>query len=73
MSKSFVTPWTADLQAPLSMGFPRQEYSSRLPFPSPGVLPNPGIKPLSVALAGGLFTTESPVLTCLKLFSVLFY
>ena len=39
-----VTPWTAARQAPLSMGFSRQEYWSGLPFPSPGDLPNPGIK-----------------------------
>ena len=47
-------------QAPLSMGFSRQEYWSGLPFPSPGDLPNPGIKPRSPALAGGFFTTEPP-------------
>ena len=41
----FVTPWTVAHQAPLSMGFSRQEYWSRLPFPSPGDLPNPGIEP----------------------------
>ena len=40
------------------MGFPRQEYWSGLPFPTPGDFPNPGIKPTSLALAGGLFTTE---------------
>ena len=45
-------------QAPLSMGFSRQEYWSRLPFPSPGDLPNPGIKPTFLALAGRFFTTE---------------
>ena len=48
-------------QAPLSMGFPRQEYWRRLPFPSPGVLPDPGIEPgspVSPALAGGFPTTE---------------
>ena len=39
------------------MGFPRQEYWNRLPFPSPGDLPGPGIKPVSPALAGGFFTT----------------
>ena len=52
------TPWTVALQAPLSMGFSRQEYWSGLPFPSPGDLPNPGIKPaspVSPALAGGFF------------------
>ena len=51
------------LQAPLSMGFPRQEYWSGLPFPSPGDLPNPGIKPVSPAspiLAGKFFTTKPP-------------
>ena len=40
----FVTPWTAACQAPLSMGFPRQEYWSGLPIPSPADLPDPGIK-----------------------------
>ena len=43
----FATPWTVARQAPLSMGFPRQEYWSGLPFPSPGDLPNPRIKPSS--------------------------
>ena len=42
------------------MGFPRQESWSGLPFPSPGDLPDPGIKPASPALAGGFFTTELP-------------
>ena len=46
----FATPWTVSYQVPLSMGFSRQEYWSGLPFPSPGNLPNPGIKPLSPAL-----------------------
>ena len=40
----FVTPWTVAYQAPLSMGFSRQEYWSGLPFPSPGDLPDPGIE-----------------------------
>ena len=44
-----VTPWTVAHQAPLSMGFSRQEYWSRLPFPSPGDLLHPGIKPMSPA------------------------
>ena len=44
MSDSFATPWTAAHQAPLSMEFSRQEYWSRLPFPSPGDLPDPRIK-----------------------------
>ena len=59
----FVTPWTAAYQAPLSMGFPRQEYCSGLLFPSPGDLPNTGIKPASPALASVFFTTE-PALLC---------
>ena len=46
------------LQAPLSMGFPRQEYWSGLPFPPPGDLPHPGVEPTSPALAGGFFTAE---------------
>ena len=41
----FVTPWTVDCHAPLFMGLPRHEYWSRLPFPSPGDLLDPGIKP----------------------------
>jgi len=45
-----VNPWTIALQAPLAMGFPRQEYWSGLPFPSLGDLPDPGIKPTSPAL-----------------------
>ena len=44
-----VTPWTAAYQAPLSIEYPRQEYCSDLPFPSPGDLPKPGIKPASPA------------------------
>ena len=48
MSRLFVTPWTAAHQAPLSMGFSRQEYWSGLPLPSPGDLPDPGIKPVSL-------------------------
>ena len=46
----FPTPWTVACQAPLSIGFSRQEYWSGLPFPSPGDLPNPGIEPESPAL-----------------------
>ena len=59
----FATPWTIVLQAPLSMGFPRQEYRSRLPFPPPRDLSDPRIEtasPVSSALAGGFFTTEPP-------------
>ena len=54
----FLTQWTKALQAPLSMAFSRQEYWSRLPFPSPRDLPNPGIKPTSLVppvLAGEFF------------------
>ena len=57
---TLVTPWTAACQTPLSLGFSRQECWSVLPFPSPGDLPNPGIKPISPALAGKFFTTEPP-------------
>ena len=54
----FVTPWTRARQAPLSMGFPRQEYWNGLPFPPPRDLPNSGTEPMSPALAGEFFTTE---------------
>ena len=61
--------WTVAHQAPLSMGFFRQEYWSGLPFPSPGDLPDPGMEPTSLmspALADGFFTTsatwEAPVI-----------
>ena len=60
MSESFATAWSVVHQAPLSLGFPRQEYCSGLPFPPPGDLPDPGIEPVSPALAGGFFTTETP-------------
>ena len=55
ISNSFGTLWTVAHQAPLSMGFFRQKYWSVLPFPPPGGLRNPGIKPVSPALAGGFF------------------
>ena len=55
-----VTPWIIARQAPLSMGFSRLEYWHWLPFPAPGDLPNPGIEPMSSALAGGFFTPEPP-------------
>ena len=54
----FCDLWTIARQGPLSMGFPRQEYWSGLPFTTPGDLPNPGIKPTSPAFAGRFFTTE---------------
>ena len=56
----FTTPWTVAHQAPLSIGFSRQAYRTRLPFPTPGDLSDPGIKPESPALAGRFFTTEPP-------------
>ena len=62
MSHDSAAPWTA----PLSMGFPRQEYWSGLPFPSPGHLPDPGIKPAFPALAGKFFTNEPPGVTLIK-------
>ena len=57
----FAIPWTVAHQAPLSMEFSRQEHWSGLPRPSPGGLPNPGIKPMSLTspvLASGFFTTS---------------
>ena len=56
----FATPWTVACQAPLSMGFSRQEHWSRLPFPSPGDLPDPGIEPGSPTLEAGALTSEPP-------------
>ena len=56
----FATPWTVAHQAPLSMGFSRQECWSGLPFPSPGDLPNPGIEPRSPALQADTLTSEPP-------------
>ena len=50
-------PQTVACQAPLPMGFSRQEYWSGLPFPPPGDLPNPGIEPVSPVLEGRFFTT----------------
>ena len=61
MSNS-ATPWTVACQAPLSMGFSRQEHWSGLPCPPPGDLPNAGTEPtslLSLVFAGGFFTTSA--------------
>ena len=59
-----MTPWTVARQAPLSMGFSRQEYWRGLPFPSPGDLPGPGIELVSSihvsCTAGGFVTSEPP-------------
>ena len=54
------TPWTVAYQAPLSMGFSRQEYWSGLPFPSPGDLPDPGIESRSPALQADALPSELP-------------
>ena len=59
----FATSWTVACQGPLSMGFPKQEYWSRLPTPTPGDLPDLQIEPespTSSALEGSFFTTEPP-------------
>ena len=56
----FATPWTVAHQVPLSLEFPRQEYWSKLPFPSPGDLPDPGIELMSPALADGFYNIEPP-------------
>ena len=80
MSDSSMILWTVALQAPLSMGFPWQEYWHGLSFPSPGDLPNPGIEPTSPVLAGRFFTIEPPgspllaisslqLLSCVQLFA----
>ena len=55
---TLVTPWTVARQTPLSMGFSREEYWSRLPSPSPGDLPNPRIEPGSPALQADSLLTE---------------
>ena len=70
----FVTPWTIALQDPLSMEFSRQEYWSGLPFPSPGDLPNPGIKlksPVSPALQADFLLSEPPDETLFSLCLIL--
>ena len=56
----FATPWTVAHQAPPPMGFSRQEYWSELPFPSPGDLPDPGIKPGSPSLQADALPSEPP-------------
>ena len=58
MSNSFAIPRTVAYQAPLAMGFSRQEYWSGLPFPSLGDLPDPGIKPGSPALQADALASE---------------
>ena len=56
----FATPWTVAYEAPPSRGFSRQEYWSGSPFPSPGDLPDPGIKPSSPTLEADALTSEPP-------------
>ena len=65
----FAAPRTVARQAPLSMGFSRQEYWGGLPFPPPGDLPEPGIQPASPAMAGEFFTAEPPGLVRMSSFS----
>ena len=60
MSDSFAIPWTIACQAPLFIGLPRQGYWSGLPFPSPGDLPYPGIKPWSPTFQADALTFEPP-------------
>ena len=60
MSDSSAAPWTVARQVPLPVGFPRQEYWSGLPFPSPGDLPDPGIEPGSPAFQADTLTSEPP-------------
>ena len=62
----FETPWTVAPQAPLSMGFSRQEYWSGLPFPSPGDLPDPGIEPRSPTLQADALLYELKGLQAVK-------
>ena len=57
---TLATPWSVACQAPLSMGFLKQEHWSGWLFPPPGDAPNPEIEPTSSTLAGGFFTTEPP-------------
>ena len=59
----FATPWTVVLQAPSAMEFSRHEYWSRLPFPSPGDLPDPGIEPGSPTLRADTLLSEPPVIS----------
>ena len=56
----FANPWTVAYQAPLFMEFFKQEHWKGLPFPPPGGLLDPGIKPVSPALAGRFLTIEPP-------------
>ena len=70
----FATPWTVAHQAPLSMGFSRQEYWSGLPFPSSGDLPDPRIKLSSPALQADSLTSELPgkPIVCIYVYIVVY-
>ena len=57
---TLATPWTVSHQALLSLGFPRQKYWSGMPFPFPGDLPDPGIKPTSPTLQADSLPSEPP-------------
>ena len=65
-----MTLWTVACQASLSMEFPRQEYRSGLPFPSPGDLPDPGIEPVSPALQAD---SSYIIITFLQLLNDVYY
>ena len=72
----FATPWTLACQAPLSLGFSRQEYWSGLPFPTPGDLPDPGIELKtfkSPVLVGGFFTTSATQEALFTLYLALYF
>ena len=73
MSDCFLTPWIVGCQSPLSMGFPRQNYWSGFPFPSPEDLPDSRIEPASPALTGRFFTTEPPGKPIVYIYHILFY
>ena len=68
---TLATSWTEALQAPLSTGFSRQEYRSGLPFPSPGDLPDSGVKTRSPALQADSLPTEPPRMAALCFYSLL--
>ena len=69
----FATLWTVAYQAPLSLGFSRQEYWSGLTFSSPGDLPDPGIEPGSPALQADTLLSEPPVLIPILLLLLLLF
>ena len=61
----FITPQTVVCQAPLSMGFSRQEYWSGLPFPPPGDLPDPGVDPVALTSSGSRYRTHVFYISCI--------